>query len=220
MHQQVGDALFGQAHLPLALKGEGLGDDAHRQDAQVVGHLGHHGVQDVGDLILALLGGALAHLGVCAGAAALGQLGAQLHLDGGVVLGQGLLVGVEGDELHPLHPVGHHPVDGVAAAAAHAHHFDGRNVFVHLFIKHQSHSFVPPSGKYGHCTAAGQGSRPPRSRADNSGFELYKFILSSFGSDCKVFFLFKVHFFQSRACGGISRQICAPTAASIASKPG
>src|SRR5699024_7574574 len=113
-----------------------------------------------GDLVLALLGGALAHLGVGAGAAALGQLGAQLHLDRRMVFGHGLLVGVERDELHPLHPVGHHPVDGVAAAAAHAYHLNGRNVFVHLFIKHQSHSFVPPSGNM--VTARPPGTGPCR----------------------------------------------------------
>src|SRR5699024_5009220 len=83
-----------------------------------------------------------------------------LHLDRRMVLGQGLLVGVEGDELHPLHPVGHHPVDGVAAAAAHAYHFDGSNVFVHLFIKHQSHNFVPPSGNM--VTARPPGTGPCR----------------------------------------------------------
>ena len=179
VHQQVGDALFGQAHLSLALKGKGLGDDAHRQDPQVMGHLCHHRgrtgagaaahagrdkdhlrpFEHIGDLVLALLCRALAHFRVGAGAAALGQLGAQLHLDGGMVFVQGLLVGVHRDELHSLQPVGHHPVDGVAAAAAHAHHLDGRYVFVHFFVKHQSHSLVPPSGNM--VTGQPPGTGPP-----------------------------------------------------------
>ena len=41
VHHQGGNALLGQAHLALALKGEGLGDDADGQDAQVMGSLGH-----------------------------------------------------------------------------------------------------------------------------------------------------------------------------------
>ena len=76
--------LLSQTHLSLALKREGLGDDAHGQDAQIVCHLGHHrsstgavpppipavhkdhlgALQSVCDLVLALLGSALADLGV------------------------------------------------------------------------------------------------------------------------------------------------------------
>src|SRR5699024_11582495 len=103
-----------------------------------------------------------------------------------------------------------------------------------------------PVRQYGHCAAAGHGSLPPWRRTDNSGLfravlasrpalpgtagrrlallrqalELYKFILSSFGSECKLFFLFKVHFFQSAGPGGISRRIRAPRRASMASKAG
>ena len=162
VHQQVCDALLGQAHLALALKGEGLGDDADGQDAQVVGHLGHHrsrtgagaaahtgGDEDhlrtlegICDLVLAFFRGALADLGVCTCTAALGQLGAQLHLGGSMVLGQSLLVGVHCDEFDALQAVTHHAVDGVAAAAAHADHLDRRNVFVHFFVEHQCHNFV------------------------------------------------------------------------------
>ena len=82
-----------------ALKGEGLGDDAHGQDAQIVCHLSHNrsrtragaaahtggdkdhlgALQGICDLVLAFLGSTLADLGISARAAALGKLGAQLQ---------------------------------------------------------------------------------------------------------------------------------------------
>ena len=162
VHQQVGDALLGQTHLPLALKGEGLGDDAHGQDAQIVCHLGHHGscagagpaahtggdedhlraLQGVCDLVLALLGGALADLRVGTCAAALGELGAELYFRCSMVLGESLLVGVHCDELDALQAVADHAVDGVAAAAAHADDLYRRYVFVHFFVEHECHIIV------------------------------------------------------------------------------
>ena len=162
MHQQVGDALLCQTHLALALEREGLGDDADGQDAQIMGHLCHHGsctgagaaahtgsdedhlgtLEGIGDLVLAFFGGTLADLGVCTCAAALGQLGTKLHLGGGMILCQCLLVGIHCDEFDALQAVAHHAVHGVAAAAAHADHLDRRNVFVHFFIEHECHNFV------------------------------------------------------------------------------
>ena len=61
-----------------------------------------------------------------AGAEALGQLGADLQLDGRRVRPQRLKVGVGDDELDALEAGLHHPVDGVAAAAADAHDLDAR----------------------------------------------------------------------------------------------
>ena len=162
MHEQVCNALLCQTHLALALKGEGLSDDANGQDAQIMCHLGHNGcctgacaaahtgsdkhhlgtLERICDLVLALFSGALADLGVCTGTAALGQLGTQLHLGGSVVLGQSLLVGVHCDKFDALQAVADHAVDSVAAAAAHADHLDRRNVFVHFFIEHECHNFV------------------------------------------------------------------------------
>ena len=162
MHEQVCNALLCQTHLALALKGEGLGDDAHGQDAQIMGDLGHNGsrtgagaaahagsdkdhlraLECICDLVLALLGSALADLRVCACAAALGQLGTQLHLGGSVVLGQSLLVRVHCDKFNALQAVADHAVDRVAAAAANTDHLDRRNVFVHFFIEHECHNFV------------------------------------------------------------------------------
>ena len=165
MHQQIVDALLGHVHLALALKREGLGHNAHGENAQIVGHLGHHRgsagagaaahtggdkhhlrpLQGAGDLVLALFGGTLAHLGVGACAAALGQLCAQLYLLGGLAGQQRLLVGVHGHKLHALHAVQQHAVHGVAAAAAHADYLDVGYIR-HLRIKHKSHrSNIPRS---------------------------------------------------------------------------
>ena len=164
MHQQVGDALLGKAHLPLAFKREGLGDDADGQDPQIVCHLRHNGsctgagtaahtggdedhlgtLERICDLVLALLSSPLADLRVCARAAALGELGAQLHLRSSMVLGQRLLVGVHCDEFDALQAVADHAVDCVAAAAAYAGDLDRRNVFIHFFVKHECHIFCPP----------------------------------------------------------------------------
>ena len=79
---------------------------------------------------------------VCTGAAALGQLGTQLHLGGSVVLGQSLLIRVHCDKFNALQAIADHAVDRVAAAAANTDHLDRRNVFVHFFIEHECHNFV------------------------------------------------------------------------------
>ena len=203
MHQQVCDALFGQTHLALALKSKGLGDDADRQDAEVMCDLCDNGscagagaaahtcgdkdhlraLERVCDLILALLSGTLADLRVCACAAALGQFGAQLHFGRCVVFGQSLLVGVHCDKLHTLQTIADHAVDGVATAAAYADYLDRRNVFVHFFVEHQCHNFCPPSDDIVNLR------RLPF--AQNSLIvQLYNCIVSSFGSDCKTNLLF------------------------------
>ena len=165
VHQQVGNALLGQPHLALALKGEGLGNDANGQNAQVVCHLGHNGcrtgagaaahtggdkdhlgaLQGICDLVLAFLGSTLADLGISARAAALGKLGAQLHLGSSMVLGQRLLVGIHCNKFYALQTVADHAVDCVAAAAAHANDLDRCNVFIHFFVEHECHNFCPPS---------------------------------------------------------------------------
>ena len=164
MHHQGGNALLGQAHLALALKGEGLGDDADGQDAQVVGSLGHDrgsagagaaahtggdedhlgALQGVGDLILALLGSALADLGISAGTAALGELCAQLDLLGGLGIQQSLLVGVHCDELDTGEAGLDHAVDSVAAATAHADDFNVGHI-LHFFVKNECHECIPLS---------------------------------------------------------------------------
>ena len=64
--------------------------------------------------------------GIGAGAEALRQLVADLHLDAGLVVVERLHVGVGDDELDAAEADVHHAVDGVAAAAADADHLDLR----------------------------------------------------------------------------------------------
>ena len=162
VHHQGGDALLGLRHLALALKGEGLRDDADGQDTQVMGRLGHdrgsaragaaahaggdkdhlRTLQRVGDLVLALLGGALADLWVSTGTAALGQLGTKLDLLGGLGVEQSLLVGVHRDELDPGQTGLHHAVDGVAAAATYADNLD-IGYILHFFVENECHECIP-----------------------------------------------------------------------------
>ena len=129
-----------------------MGDLRHNGSRTGAGAAAHTGgdedhlraLEGICNLILALLGRTLADLRVCTCAAALGELGAQLHLGGSMVLGQRLLVGVHCDEFDALQAVADHAVDGVAAAAAYADDLDRRNVFVHFFVEHECHNFCPP----------------------------------------------------------------------------
>ena len=131
-----------------ALEAERLGDDADRQRAQVTGDLGddrrgagagpttHAGgdedhvrvLERLGDLLRVLLGGALADARVAAGAEAARDLVADADLVGRIRLEQRLRVGVDRDELDAHQLRADHPVDGVAASAAHADHADEREV--------------------------------------------------------------------------------------------
>ena len=162
MHHQGGNALLGLRHLALALKGEGLCDDADGQDAQIMGSLGHdrgsaragaaahtggdkdhlRTLQGVGNLVLALLGGALADLRVGTGTAALGQLGTKLDLLGGLGVQQGLLVGVHCNELDPGQTGLDHAVDSVAAAATYADDLD-IGYILHFFVENECHECIP-----------------------------------------------------------------------------
>ena len=224
VHQQIGNALLGQTHLALALKGERLGNDANGQNAQIMCHLGHNGcctgagaaahtggdkdhlgaLEGIGDLVLAFLSGALADLRVCTRTATLGQLGTQLHLDRGMVLGQCLLVGIHGDELHALQAVAHHAVHGVAAAAAYTDHFDRRNVFVQFFVEHQCHNFVLHRIFMWNCAKAAQ-----KLSYDTYITVSYHFFAPIARQNC----FFMGVFFASPLRAGISCQICAPSPA-------
>ena len=71
--------------------------------------------------LAAFLRGHGAALGIAARAQAAAALGPQGQLQVGLALGEALLVGVHGDELHAGDTAVDHAVDGVAARAAHAH---------------------------------------------------------------------------------------------------
>ena len=141
LYPGVGDAL---APCPFEL--EGLGDDADGEDALLAGGAGddrcrtgagaaahaggdeHHvrAVQVVDQLVDRLLGGGAADLGLRAGAEALGDGDAHLHLALGLRRHEGLAVGVGDDELAAEQAGADHVVDGIAAGAAHAEHRDLR----------------------------------------------------------------------------------------------
>ena len=96
--------------------------------AALAGGHEHHvrALQRLLDLVVALLGGGEADVGVGARAEALGQLRADVQLDVGVGHQQRLVVGVDGDELDALEAGVDHAVDGVGAAAADADDLDDR----------------------------------------------------------------------------------------------
>ena len=144
----VVDAGLGLAGALAALEAERLGDHAHGEGAQLPGDLGddrrgagagaaalaggdedHVGaLEDLPDLVPALLGRRPAHFGVGAGAEAPGDLAADVQLHVGVAHEQGLRVGVDGDELDSLEPGIDHAVDGVGAAAADPDDLDHRQI--------------------------------------------------------------------------------------------
>ena len=73
-----------------------------------------------------------ANLGIRARAEPLGELPADLQLDGRLGKLERLQVGVRGDELDPFDLGADHAVDGVASSAAHADHFDLRALLIFL----------------------------------------------------------------------------------------
>ena len=156
---QGGNAFFSLLHAALALKGEGLGDDAHGEGALLPGNLGHPGgsagagaaahaggdehhvgvLQDVGNGLAAFLRGLLADFGLRAGAAALGNLLADLNLHRSLGPLQGLLIGVHANQLHAAHAGAGNAVYGVAAAAAHADHFYRLRSFIQQVVNFKRH---------------------------------------------------------------------------------
>ena len=126
----------------------GLGDDADGQGAEGPRDAGddgrasgsgaaslargdeHHvgATQRLLDLVLVVLGGLAADLGICARAQAARHLAADVELDVGVGHEQRLRVGVDRDELGALEAHVDHAVDGVDSAAADADDLDRRDV--------------------------------------------------------------------------------------------
>ena len=71
-----------------------------------------------------------ADLGIRARAESLGELAADLQLDGRLRELERLQIGVRGDEFDALDLGADHAVDGVASSAAHADHFDLRALLI------------------------------------------------------------------------------------------
>jgi hypothetical protein len=150
MRRQGFESLLGDLHALGALEGERLGHHRHREDAKRARHLGDHGC--------GAGAGATAHARrdedhVRASdrffdAVAIGDrdrtrfLGlrsraqaarAELDLVVGLVAREHLRVGVDRDELHALHGLLDHVVDGVAAGAADADHLDHRPGYLTVY---------------------------------------------------------------------------------------
>ena len=146
--EQLVDAGDGLIHAALALELEGLRDDSNREDTGLAGDIGDGGcsagagaaahagrdedhvgiLKGLGDVVAALLGGALANLGIAAGALTMGQLLADLNLLVRAGNGQRLLIGIDGDVLDTLGTGLHHAVDYVVAGAADADDLQGDDI--------------------------------------------------------------------------------------------
>ena len=142
-----------------AFKGKGLRYDAYGQRALLPGNLcnlgscacagaaAHSGgdkhhigiLQGVCNEFPAFLGSLLAHLGLGACAPALGNLFAQLYLNGGLRTLKGLLVRIHADELYTAHARAGNAVHGMSAAAAHTYHFYGLWSFIQQVINFKRH---------------------------------------------------------------------------------
>ena len=136
--QQLLNAGVGLIHAALALKLEGLGHHAHGEQAGVLGDLCHHGgragagaaahaggdehhiriLHSLGNVVAALLRGALADLRIGAGALTAGHLLANLQLLVGIGHRQRLSVCIDGHKLHTLGAGLDHSVNNVVAGAA------------------------------------------------------------------------------------------------------
>ena len=152
---ELRDAGVGRLQAPRPFELERLGDHADRQDAHLARHPGDHrrragagaaahaggdeqhvrAVDRLADPVDRFLGGGAAGFRLGAGAEAGGAELDQVIRRRAV---QRLRVGVGADEVHPLHPLVDHVLDGVAAAAAHADHLDLR-AHAELFDHFDSH---------------------------------------------------------------------------------
>jgi hypothetical protein len=106
-------------------------------------HAGRHehhvrSLEPLGDHFARFFGRLLADLGIGACAEAARQLLADLQLLLGLRLLKRLRIRIDRDELDAAHAGLNHPVDRVAAAAAHADHLDRRQRFhFHIEFQHE-----------------------------------------------------------------------------------
>ena len=203
------DAGLSGPHAAGALKAEGLGDHANSQDAHFLGDLGNDGraagagaaahaggdedhiriFQSLGDLSAALLGSLAAHLGVSAGALAVGQLLADLDLISSAGHVQCLLVRIHGHKIDALSAGADHAVDNVVAAAAHA---DDLNIDNSIGTGFQSKCHNGAS-----CNVLMQRDKALRVRSCVHGcHNNIWFIVRHFGPAVKCPFLFSTGFSQ------------------------
>ena len=141
---EVVHAVLGLGGAAAALEGEGAGDHADGQGAQLAGDPGDDGggaragaaalaggdedhvraLQGLADVVLVVLGGLAPDGGVGAGAQAPREVPADVELGVGVGHEQRLGVGVDGDEFDAAQTGLNHAVDRIDAATADTHHLD------------------------------------------------------------------------------------------------
>ena len=151
--------MFRLLTAPRAFEGEGPGNNGDGERAEVLGDLRHYrrrpgagaaaharrdehhigALQRVFQLLARLFGRGAPALRVAADAEAACDAVADADAGFRLAAHQRLGVGVDADEVHARYARQHHAVDGVAAAAAHAHHLNRRqSVQVHI-----GHAFAP-----------------------------------------------------------------------------
>ena len=151
------DALIGLVAAGATLERERLGDDAHRQRADLLaGDLGDDGRrarsgsaalagrdehhvrlgERLADLRATFLGRLAAHFGVRAGAQAARELFADVDRLVGVRHEQSLSIRVHGDELDSSHARFDHAVHGIRAAATDADDLDDRQMLGTYLVWH------------------------------------------------------------------------------------
>ena len=153
---ELGDALLRDEPPLGTLEAERLGNDSHRERADVLGDLGddrcrpgpgtaahtrgdeHHigFLERLVELLAVILGGLAADRRIGTRAEALGDLVADAQLVGGIGEEKRLGVGVHRDELDPHQLGADHPIDGVRSAAADTDDLYEREV---LYIASEGH---------------------------------------------------------------------------------
>ena len=144
MFTQRGNTHLRLLHPPAPFKVERLGDNANCKYTHLVRNLRHNrGAAGTGaaaharcdkyhigalergcDLVPALLRRALALFRIAARAFAAGEFITNMQFIGGLRPKQRLIICIDRDEFHTLHPRLDHPVDRIAATAAHANYLD------------------------------------------------------------------------------------------------
>ena len=152
MPVQLVDAVVREPHAPVALKREGLGHNANRQDALLACRPGNDGsrprasaaaharsdehhvrtAQVVVDLVEAFLSGGTTDFGMRARAQPLGHRDPELDDSLRLAQCQCLRIGVGADEVDPVQSLHNHVVDGVSAGAADTEHGDAGLQFLDI----------------------------------------------------------------------------------------
>ncbi len=138
------NSVEGIHHARLGLKAERLGHHAHGQNPHLLGQLCNYGrsagsraashsagdkyhirpLDGGSDLLRALLGGLLSHLGLCSGSQTLCQLFPDLEKLGRLTELQRLFIGIDTNKVHSVNLFVYHSINSIITCTAHADHND------------------------------------------------------------------------------------------------